>query len=83
MKCQFKFLYLLLGKKICKKCPWYVTLIGPEDKDKKRKNFSNCAIVWVPLLMVEVRGSIDGITSLGAKMWADLKPKAEKETTIK
>ena len=70
MKCQFKLLFLLFGKKVCKRCPWLVTLKGPEDKDNKRKDISNCAMAWIPVLMTETRAAIDGVSSTFASVLA-------------
>lgn len=46
-----------LTKKKCpasEECPWWLTLIV--DKKEKR---GRCALVWIPILMVELRTAIE------------------------
>ena len=83
MKCQFKWLYLLFGVRICKKCPWNVTLQGPVNKDNKREETSHCAIAWIPILMIETRASIDKLTNAIAYFLTNNKIETKIEDTEK
>jgi len=69
MKCNHKWLFLIFGKKICKRCPLSLTLYMPkQDPNDNTKMIKvpeiRCIAEWMPVILTEVTLAINSLSEI-------------------
>jgi len=68
MKCNHKWLYLIFGNRLCKRCPMSLTLFMPvPDKDgvkQETKPETKCIAQWMPILLTETTAAINSLVKI-------------------